>query len=252
MNENPASGVNKKAFIRFYAELNDFLRNEQRQKSFEFSFKGGIILKDAIESLGVPHTAVDLVLVNSVPAGFRHKIGQGDYISVYPEFEAFDISEITSNRKKPLRETCFILDAHLGKLARRLRLLGFDSVYENDITDELIIRIAGLEKRIILTRDKGILKSEKVTHGYYVRAIYTDEQLKEVIGKFDLRKQFNPFSRCLVCNHVLASVLLSEIRNEVNPETAGIFKKFFRCTGCKQIYWEGSHYDRMRKLIESI
>ena len=242
----------KTGWIRFYAELNDFLRKENRQRLFEFSFKGNITVKDAIESLGVPHTAVDLLLVNSQPVGFDHRLKQGDYVSVYPEFEVFDISEITKNGKKPLRNTRFVLDAHLGKLARQLRLLGFDSVYEKDIADEQIISIAIRDKRIILTRDKGILKSEKVSHGYYIRATHPNEQLLEIISKFDLLSQFHPFTRCLVCNHELTEVPLSEIRDKINPDTAVIFKDFFQCVGCKRVYWEGSHYDRMKGFIKSL
>jgi uncharacterized protein len=245
-------GYKKTATIRFYAELNDFLKNGRKYSPFEFSFKGNMIVKDAIESLGVPHSSVDLVLVNSQPVDFRHIIHQGDYISVYPEFESLDVSEVTSIRRKPLRITRFIIDAHLGRLARKLRMLGFDSIYENDITDEVIIQTAESEKRIILTRDKGILKSEKVTHGYYVRSTRTEEQLDEIIRKFDLESQFRPFTRCLVCNGKLAKARLPEVINELNPDTATIFKVFFRCTGCGKIFWEGSHYDRMKAFIRNL
>lgn len=248
----PASEYIKTGRFRFYAELNDFLRKEHRQKQFEFSFKGNMTVKDAIESLGVPHTSVDLILVNSQPVGFGHKLKQGDYISVYPEFEVFDISEVSKNGKRPLRKTRFVLDAHLGKLTRKLRLLGFDSVYRNDITDEEIIFIANSEKRIILTRDKGILKSGKVSHGYFIRATHPDDQLKEIIDKFDLRSQFNPFTRCLVCNSELTEVSLTVIRDEINSATATIFKDFYQCTGCKRVYWEGSHFDRMMGFIKEI
>jgi uncharacterized protein len=238
--------------VRFYAELNDFIRPAQRQKQFDFSFKGQMTVKGAIESLGVPHSAVDLVLVNGNPVGFSCLLKQGDYISVYPEFEALDVSGISKNRKKPLRTSRFILDAHLGKLAKKLRMLGFDSLFAREIIDSEIITRACTEKRIILTRDRDLLKSEKVDHGYYIRATDTERQLKEVILKFDLWSQFDPLTRCLVCNGDLEKADISEVSGQINQETATIYNEFFRCSSCKKIYWEGSHYESMKEYIENL
>jgi uncharacterized protein len=246
------AGYTKKVWLRFYAELNDFLRKDRAFKAFEYTYKGKITVRDAIESLGVPHSAVDLVLVNSEPAGFSQIINNGDYISVYPVFESFDISGITFNRKKPLRITRFVLDAHLGRLARQLRMLGFDSVYKPGISDEEIINIAESENRIILTRDLALLKSTRVTHGYYIRSTQTRQQLEEIIGKFDLVNQFEPFTRCLLCNYPLEEVDYEEVKGLVKEDTASIFREFFRCSGCQKIYWEGSHYESMVSEIERL
>jgi uncharacterized protein len=242
----------KKVFMRFYSELNDFLKKDLKQKNFEFSFKGQITVKDAIESLGVPHSAVDLILVNGNPAGFKYRLKQGDQVSVYPIFETFDISEMSRNGRKPLRETRFIADAHLGKLARDLRMLGFDTLFAKEISDNEIVNRASEENRIILTRDRDLLKSGKVDHGYYIRAVQTREQLKELIDKFDLRSQFDPFSRCLVCNHELSDATLSDVINRVKPETLSIYKNFYQCAGCGRIYWEGSHFERMMDYISTL
>jgi uncharacterized protein len=242
----------KSVFMRFYSELNDFLKKNLKQKNFEYTFKGQITVKDAIESLGVPHSAVDLVLVNGNSVEFGHRLKQGDQISVYPVFETFDISEISMSGRKPLRETRFIADAHLGKLARDLRMLGFDSLFAKEISDYEIIIKAGIESRIILTRDRDLLKSALVDHGYYVRSLQTREQLIEVIDKFDLWSQFDPFSRCLVCNHELSEVSLSAVVDIVKPDTLSIYRKFYRCCGCERIYWEGSHYNRMMEYINSL
>lgn len=246
------SGYNKTVTIRFYAELNDFLHRDHVQKAVEYRYKGRITVREAIESMGVPHSAVDLVLINGNPAGFSHHLQQGDYISVYPVFETFDISTVNGNRRKPLRITRFVIDAHLGKLARQLRLLGFDSVYYPGIEDDEIIRISLDENRIILTRDRALLKSSKVMHGYYIRATNIRDQLMEVMAKFSLASQLKPFTRCLVCNHLLEDVETSEIRGQIDDDTARIFKKFFRCSGCKKVYWEGSHYERMTEFIKNV
>ena len=246
------AGYTKKVWLRFYAELNDFLRKDLAFKAFEYTCKGKITVRDAIESLGVPHSAVDLVLVNSEPAGFSQIINNGDYISVYPVFESFDISYLTPNHKKPLRITRFVLDAHLGRLARQLRMLGFDSVYKPGISDEEIIDIAESENRIILTRDRALLKSKRVSHGYYIRSTQTRQQLEEIICKFDLVNQFEPFTRCLVCNDLLEEVDSEDIKELVKEDTATIFSEFFRCSGCHKIYWEGSHYESMVSQIERL
>jgi uncharacterized protein len=248
----PSSEYIKLISVRFYAELNDFLRPAQRQRELEFPIKGQMTVKGVIESLGVPHSAVDLVVVNGKPAGFSYVLKKGDYVSVYPEFEAFDISGISKNRKKSLRSSRFILDAHLGKLAKKLRLLGFDSLFAREISDDEIIDQAHAERRIILTRDRDLLKSEKVDHGYYIRATDTDGQLKEIIVKFDLWSQFDPFARCLICNGELEKADISEVRGQINQETASIFSEFFRCSSCKKIYWEGSHYESMKGYIENL
>ena len=237
----------KTAYFRFYEELNDFLPPRFHKRTFAHAFSGQPAVKDVIEALGVPHTEVDLLLVNGVSVGFDYQLQQGDRVAVYPVFESLDISGISRVREKPLRETRFILDVHLGKLARRLRLLGFDTRYENFRTDAEIIDIALTEKRIILTRDKGLLKNHRVTHGYWIRSNEPDVQVKEVVKRFDLSAKVNPFSRCLVCNGVLVAVEKEEIAEHLPEKTRQSFDTFYRCQQCRKIFWEGSHY---RKLIE--
>ncbi len=238
--------------IRFYAELNDFLHPSQKHKSFEFFFKGRVTVREAVESLGVPHSAVDLILINGQSAGIAQKVEEGDLISVYPEFETFDISEISEIRKKPLRSSCFIVDAHLGKLTRDLRMLGFDSLFAGKMSDMEIINVSVREKRTILTRDRDLLKSQKVDHGYYVRETRAPDQLREVITRFDLWSQFRPFTRCLVCNGILQEVDREEVIGLVKPELTAVFEDFYRCSECKRIYWEGSHYLKMLERINGL
>ncbi len=243
---------NKTAYFRFYAELNDFLPPEKRQVGFSYQFNGTPAVKDAIEALGIPHTEVDLILINGKSVNFEHHIRHGDRISVYPVFEYLDITEVNHLRVKPLRETKFILDVHLGKLARLLRMLGFDALYRNDYEDSEIIETGVRESRIILTRDLGILKNGAVTHGYWLRSTESREQIIEVIDRFDLYSQIQPFHRCLDCNGLIERVEKEDIQNELPSKTAEFFDEFYQCQDCLKIYWKGSHYQKMESKIKKI
>ena len=235
--------------FRFYEELNDFLAAKFRKKQFERNFAVNTSVKDAVESLGVPHTEIDLILVNSEPVSFSYHLKQNDYVSVYPKFESFDIQNVSLVRKEPLRNPKFILDVHLGKLAKYLRLLGFDTVYNNSLDDPEIIEKAQKEHRIILTRDLGILKNNKVTHGYWLRSQDSKKQLKEVIQRFDLKKNFNLFSRCTVCNGKIKKIDKETVKNRLFPKTYQEYDTFYQCKKCKKIYWEGSHYNNIKEFL---
>ncbi len=240
------------ARFRFYEELNDFLPPERRKKEFTFNFNGNPSVKDAIEDIGIPHTEIDLIIVNGNSVGFDYHIQNDDHISIYPVFETIDISPIIKLRPKPLRNPKFILDAHLGKLARLLRMLGFDAVYNNDIDDKEIIQISIDDNRIILTRDIGILKHRSVTHGYFVKSEIPMKQIIEVIDRFDLESRIKPFHRCILCNGKINQVDKKKILDLIPAKTADDFDKFYKCSGCNKIYWEGSHYDRMKDQIKGI
>lgn len=244
--------VKKQFTFRFYAELNDFLSDDWKNKPFTYSLKTPVTVREAIESLNVPLSEVDLILINSKPVELHQSLRENDYISVYPMFESFDISPLAKTRKKPLRTTRFILDAHLGKLAKYLRMLGFNTLYRNDFEDDDIIAIALKEKRIILTRDKPLLKSKDVQHGYYVRATEKHEQLIEVVRKFDLYNQFKSFTRCMTCNAELIPKEKKEVIDKIDADTARIFSEFFYCPECDKVFWKGSHFERMEELILSL
>ena len=154
-----------RATFRFYAELNDFLPPEKRKRDIEYEFFGTPTVKDAIEALGVPHVEVDLVIINGVPVDFSHHLRDGDRVAVYPVFESLDISGVSRLRPKPLREPRFVADVHLGKLVRILRLLGIDVIQPSNPADEELVRISRKEGRILLTRDRHLLKHGKLTHG---------------------------------------------------------------------------------------
>lgn len=238
--------------FRFYAELNDFIPVNQKYQPVLVSFTGNPSVKDSIESIGVPHTEIDLILVNGRAVYFTYHLQDNDYISVYPVFESLDISSLVRLRAKPLRKTRFILDVHLGKLARKLRLLGFDTLYKNDFTDEEIINLSMKDKRIILTRDRGILKNGLVCHGYWIRSFQPDKQLIEVLKRFHLISQIQAFHRCMICNGTVRRVDKEKIKNRLLPKTAMIYHEFYRCTGCERIYWKGSHYRKMEAYIQKV
>lgn len=241
------------ATFRFYEELNDFLAPNLRKRTFDHDFDGTPSVKDRIEALGVPHTEVDLILVDGKSIGFGHRLHGGERVAVYPVFESFEIGEVTRLRPAPLREPRFILDVHLGRLAAYLRLLGFDSLYRDHIDDETIIEIAVNERRIVLTRDTGLLKNGRVTHGAFIHATRPLKQVREVVGRFQLDSRIRPFSRCMKCNGTLESVATGKIRpGEVPDDVRTRFRSLKRCRHCRRFYWKGGHFERMRRRLDAI
>ncbi len=240
------------ATFRFYAELNDLLPRNRQRVDFEFAFDGHETVKHLIETLGVPHTEVDLILLNGESVGFDCQVQDGDRVSVYPVFESMDIKAISQVRPEPLREPRFVLDNHLGKLATYLRLLGFDTIYRNDFDDQELAEISSHDRRILLTRDRGLLKRSQVTHGYCVRAKDPKRQVREILQRFDLRGLAEPFARCARCNGLLEPVPKAEVYHRLEPKTKLYFEEFRICAECDQIYWKGSHFERMQGFIERI
>jgi len=240
------------ATFRFYEELNFFLPKENQKQDFEVEFKGHPAIKDTIEAIGVPHTEVEVILVNGHSAGFEYQLQHGDRVSVYPMFESLDVSPIIKLRDKPLRDPKFICDVHLGKLATILRLLGFDTIYRNDLEDKEIIDIATKEQRIILTCDRGILKHSIVTHGTCLHSRQAMEQASEVIRRFDLAGLANPFSRCTVCNGRIEPVEKEKIAERLLPKVRENYHEFRRCTKCQRIYWQGSHFEKIRGKLNQL
>jgi len=241
--------VTRKAQFRFHAELNDFVPREKRQQTFNYAFHGTPSVKDAIEALGVPHTEVDVVLLDDCSVGFDHLLRGGERVAVYPTFECVDVTPLTRLRPAPLRDSRFIADIHLGSLARHLRLLGFDTLWERDLGDELIVELSLAERRIILTRDKGILKNGRVTHGYWVRSTDPVTQLKEVVRAIDLVTNIRPYTRCMECNGDLEAVERAEVAHSVPLQVYLVHRDFRRCQRCLRVYWRGSHLRRLDRII---
>jgi len=236
--------------VRCYEELNYFLSSERRKRPFPCPLHRGQTVKSLVESLGIPHTEVDLVLVNGRSVGFGHRLADGDRVSVYPVFEALDVSGASQVRPRPLRVVRFVLDVHLGRLARLLRLAGFDSLYANDWDDRTLSRLSRQEARILLTRDRGLLMRAEVTHGYCVRSPDPPAQLSEVLARFDLARLLEPFSLCLVCNEKLEALPRRRARERVPPLVARRYRRFRACPRCGRVYWRGSHWEHMRRYLQ--
>jgi uncharacterized protein with PIN domain len=237
------------ATLRFYEELNDFLAPERRKRDFEVEVDRARSVKDAIESVGVPHPEVDLILVDGRSVDFGHLLRGGERVAVYPMFEALDISPLLRLRPRVLRDPRFVADGHLGKLARHLRMAGFDTLYGNDWDDDLIVGLSLRGRRTILTRDKGMLRRAEVTHGYFVRAVESERQLGEVIAALQLEGLLQPFTRCRECNTLLEEVDRAAVQERIPSRARELYRRFKRCNGCHRVYWEGSHYARMLGVL---
>lgn len=240
------------AAFRFYEELNDFLPRHRKKVTWTYCFDGHPGIKDAVEAQGVPHTEVDLIVVNGCSVGFDYQLRRGDRVAVYPVFESLDISPAVRLRAAPLRRTAFILDVHLGKLARLLRLLGFDTLYRSDYDDPEIIRIALAQHRIILTRDRLLLHDRRITHARWLHSVWAEEQAVEVIRRFQLENDIRRFRRCPVCNGIIEPVEKTAVAARLEPLTKRYYSEFFQCSACRKIYWKGTHYDRIVKKLDAI
>jgi uncharacterized protein with PIN domain len=237
------------AELRFYEELNDFLPEDRRTRAIEVAIDRARSVKDAIESLGVPHAEVDLVIVDGRSVDFGHVLRGGERVAVYPMFEALDIAPLVRLRPRPLRDPRFVADTHLGKLARHLRMAGFDTLYGNDWDDERIVAISRAQRRTILTRDRAMLRRREVERGYCVRAVRSEEQLAEGVGRFQLEGLVRPFTRCREDNAPLDEVAAEAVSDQVPEKVRALYTRFKRCPACGRVYWEGSHYDRMSRVI---
>ena len=240
------------ASIRFYAELNDFVVPEHRHREFELSSAGEAPIKHIIEALGVPHTEVELILINGVSVDFAQRLRQSDRVSVYPKFEAFDISPVLRLRPHPLRVTRFLADAHLGGLARLLRMAGFDTLYANPLDDSEIVSVASRDNRIVLTRDRDLLKRRGISHGCYVHALIPGPQLSEIIARLDLAGSLHPFTLCLECNAPLRSVDKAQVIDLLPPSVRKRHQQFSTCDVCRRVFWEGSHWSHMREQLANL
>jgi len=233
---------------RFYAELNDFLPPDERQRTLVRSVDAPGSVKDFIEGLGVPHPEVALILVNGQPADFGRLVGGGDRVAVYPRFGRLPVPGL------PLRpawtgEPRFLLDVHLGRLASYLRLAGFDAAYANDATDAALAAASRAQDRALLTRDRGLLKRREVERGYWVRETRPRRQLAEVLRQFELADRLNPLARCGRCNGRLEPVDKAAIADRLPPRTRRHHEVFHRCTLCGRVYWRGSHVARIEQLL---
>jgi uncharacterized protein with PIN domain len=228
------------AHFLFLGRLNDFLTREQKDQTILVEFRERQSIKHLVESLGVPHPEVGPVRINGQEGTLSSITQDGDRVEVHPVPNGWPVAPH------------FILDNHLGRLTAYLRMLGFDCLYRNDYEDEELAETAQREGRILLSRDRRLLMRKAVTYGYCLRSLDSLEQLTEVIQRFELTTHIQPFHRCLRCNHPLEPVAKEAILDRLEPLTRLYFNEFQICPACKQIYWKGSHYEKMAKLIEQL
>lgn len=243
--------MTRSATFRFYGDLNDFLAREHRHRDLRYAFFGTPSVKDAVEALGVPHPEVALLLVNGEPAAFEYRLGDGDRVGVYPGFASLPLSPLLTVIREP-PQLRFVLDGHLGRLAAKLRMLGFDAQWTQDPPDDELARISAEEQRVLLTREVGLLKRGNVTWGAFVRSTAVTEQLVEVGRRYGLQRFAAPFTRCLRCNGALVEVEKAEIEAELPPRVREGQQDFRRCVQCGRLYWRGTHFRRMEQAITDL
>jgi uncharacterized protein with PIN domain len=252
MSERDEGAMPKHADLRFYAGLRDFLSTDRTSGRVTRSFDVAGSVKDMIEACGVPHTEVALILINGVAVDFTHRVRDRDQISVYPPPTTLDVDPgrlVSPEQPAVLR---FILDGHLGRLTRYLRLLGFDCAYDRCWTDPEIVQIAVAQQRVVLTRDVGLLMRGTLEHGYYVRSIDPGAQLHEVVRRYDLYDGAEPFTRCMVCNGALRPIEKRRIAHRLSPGTLLSYDEFWICLECGRIFWKGAHYGRLRQIVDAV
>ena len=243
------------ATVRFYEELNFFLKGHEKKRDIQTRSLLPRSVKDLIESFGIPHVEVDLILINGSSQGFDYLVQDGDRISVYPVFERLNIAGITKLRPEPLRNPRFVVDVHLKTLARRLRMLGFDVVYDPTKSDRELATASQADRRILLTRDRQLLMRSIVTRGLYVRSTDPAAQTPEIIERLDLYSLVQPFARCIDCNGLIGAVKDVDWDLYKSNVPAGVkawCSEFYVCDSCEKVYWKGGHYQKMTKMVEKI
>ena len=238
--------------IRVYAELNDLVSPSLPGGEHVYDLHGKRSIKDLLESIGIPHTEIGLILVDHQPVHFSHTVNGGEQISVYPVFRSIDIPAVASCQPAAMQNPRFILDNHLGRLAALLRMIGFDTLYRNDYDDRELADISARDDRILLTCDRQLLMRKQLTRGYFVRSRKPEQQVIEIIQRYDLGQRLRPFTRCMKCNGCLFAVNKGDIDDLLAPATRECFDSFRQCDSCSRIYWQGSHYMKMKSVVENI
>jgi hypothetical protein len=233
------------ATLRCDEELNDFLPHALRRRDFTLQFDPPAPVRHLVETVGVPHTEIEPVLRNGESVDLEARVEDGDRLAVYPVFESLDVAPLVRLRTAPLRVPRFLADAHLGRLARDLRLLGFDTAFNNDPGDDALARRSAAEHRILLTRDRQLLMRREITHGCYLRAARPEEQLACLVRRLQLCRLIRPFTRCTACNTPVEALAREVIAERLPPGVRRAHDDFWRCGGCGRLYWRGSHWRAM-------
>lgn len=240
------------AVFRFCEELNDFLPPGRRYREFVSVCARAATTKHMIEALGVPHTEVERILVNGEPTGFDRQLADGDHVVVCPRLDVVDAASQLRLHERPPGRLRFVADAHLGGLAHMLRMLGFDTLYDNGYDDDELAAIEAQQGRILLSRDRELLKRRSITHGCYLHAQKPKEQLREIVERLALARSAKPFTLCLHCNMPLRPVGKASVLDRLPPRVRENYQHFSTCDQCGRVYWEGSHWRNMQKLLNGV
>ena len=239
-----------KVRLRFHGDLSVFLGSKARDAVIERQLAEKTSIKDVIESCGVPHPEVDLILVDEQTVGFDHTLANDTKVEVFPVENRGTYR--TDKQLQAIDIVRFVADGHLGRLTRNLRLLGFDVAYRQNADDRQLLEVMVRENRALLTRDRRLLMHAIVQHGYWPRSQNADEQTIEVVRRFDLSELIAPFTRCLRCNAPLQAAAKADIIGKLEPLTKIYYDRFRHCPDCKQIYWSGSHFPKLQRRVEEI
>lgn len=241
------------AHFLFYGSLNDFLPDQMKRYWIDYPLKDEKpSVKHTIEAIGIPHTEVNVILVNGRSVDFSYSIINNDRLEVYPVGYTIPNAKIIFLSQQPSYPIKFIADVHLGKLAKKLRLLGFDIFYKNYMDDKELVETALKEHRVLLTRDVVLLKHKLLSQAYFIRPVIVDRQLEEVIERFQLKHQLHPFARCVECNGKIVAVAKDAVMDRLLPKTKLFYNEFYQCTCCERIYWKGSHYEQIQEFLRTI
>jgi len=236
--------------IRFDEDLAFFVKSK-KPAALERQLNERTSVKDVIESCGVPHPEVDLVVVDGRPVDFGFVLDKAAMVEVH-SIRGSRLTFFPEHHLQTIEIEKFVADGHLGKLSRDLRLLGFDVAYDPVAEDRRLLAIATTENRALLTRDRRLLMHAILRNGYYLRSQDPLEQTLEVLDRFHLAGKLAPFSRCLSCNELLKTVTKTEIIDQLEPLTKIYYDEFKRCPGCGQIYWPGSHFEKLETRIAKL
>ncbi|MGW6455448.1 Mut7-C RNAse domain-containing protein [Streptomyces sp. NPDC055078] len=221
-------------------ELHLFVPSRRRQGRTALITDGSSTLGHVIESLGVPLTEAGRLLVDGKPVAVSHIPRAGESVEVYG---------VERPQRVPGAPLRFLLDVHLGTLARRLRLLGVDAAYESeDIGDPALAALSAREKRVLLSRDRGLLRRREIWAGAYVYSDRPEAQLRDVLERF--APVLAPWSRCTACNGRLGKADKDTVRDQLRQGTRRSYDVFARCAECGQVYWRGAHHARLEAIVE--
>jgi len=236
--------------VRLYEELNDTVVPARRKRPFTEEVGDGETVATLLRRLGVAPAAVDLCLVDGTAVELDHRLVPGARLTCYPVFERFDIGPTTPLPGRPLRRVRLLADAHLGRLARDLRLLGLDcALAPPEVADDALIARCRAEGRILLTRDTALAERRHLTHRLLVATADPEAQAAEVVVRLQLEARLAPFHRCLECNRRLVRRVATPLRHRLPRAVAAHLHWLRQCPACHRLYWPGSHAERLAQRV---